>query len=104
MTSTERGVISLRKDFFWSDMLHYRKTYEFAQRLWTNADTPQKQAFALGWICHCATDVTGHSFVNSKCGGPYRTHWQRHHLIENHMDCSAYDSQHGSVEPYGEYD
>jgi hypothetical protein len=90
--------------FFWSDMFHYRKTYEFAQRLWTNADTPQKQAYALGWMSHCAVDVTGHSFVNSKCGGPYRTHWQRHHLIENHMDAYAYDAQHGGIEPYGAYD
>jgi hypothetical protein len=90
--------------FFWSDTFHYRKTYEFAQRLWTLADTPQKQAFALGWISHCATDVTGHPFTNAKCGGPYRTHWQRHHLIENHMDAYAYDAQHGSKEPYGEFD
>jgi hypothetical protein len=90
--------------FFWSDMFHYRKTYEFAQRLWLNAETPQQKAFALGWMSHCATDVTGHSFVNAKCGGPYRDHWQRHHLIENHMDACAYDSQHGGIEPYGEYD
>jgi hypothetical protein len=90
--------------FFWSDMLHYRKTYEFAQRLWTNATTEQQMAFALGWMTHCATDVTGHAFTNAKCGGPYRTHWQRHHLVENHMDAHAYDSQHGSTEPYGELD
>lgn len=93
--------------FFWSDMFHYRKTYEFAQRLWTNAASSPNdglKAYALGWMSHCATDVTGHSFVNSKCGGPYRTHWQRHHLIENHMDARAYDAQHGGVEPYGEFD
>jgi hypothetical protein len=23
-------------------------------------------------------------------GGPFRTHWQRHHLVENHMDCYWY--------------
>ncbi len=89
--------------FFWSDMFHYRKTFEFAQALYKNATTDQHRAFALGWMSHCATDVTGHSFVNSKAGGPYRVHWQRHHLVENHMDAKAYDAQHGT-EPYGELD
>jgi hypothetical protein len=89
--------------FFWSDMLHYRKTYDFAHRLWTdavaNGDDGQK-AFALGWMSHLATDVTGHCFVNEKCGGPYRLHWQRHHLIENHMDAKVYDSEHGGQDCY----
>jgi len=88
--------------FFWSDMFHYRKTYTFAQKLFENAANDQQRAFALGWMSHCATDVTGHSFVNAKCGGPYRLHWQRHHLIENHMDAHVYNTQHGGVEPYGE--
>ncbi len=90
--------------FFWSDMFHYRKTYEFARALFDNAKNEQHKAFALGWMSHCATDVTGHSFVNEKCGGPYRLHWQRHHVIENHMDALVYDSQHGGNEPYGELD
>lgn len=47
-------------------------------------------AYALGWICHVGTDVIAHSFVNEHCGGPFRTHWQRHHLIENHMDAWNY--------------
>ena len=67
--------------FFWSDMLHYRKTYEFAHELWKSATTDAQKAFALGWMTHLATDVTGHCFVNEKCGGPYRLHWQRHHLV-----------------------
>ena len=46
----------------------------------------QLLAFALGWVCHVGTDVIEHSFVNEQCGGPFRTHWQRHHLIENHID------------------
>lgn len=82
--------------FFWSDMLHYRKTYEFAHALWKNASTDAQKAFALGWMTHLATDVTGHCFVNEKCGGPYRLHWQRHHLVENHMDAKVYDSEHGA--------
>ena len=96
-------------NFFWSDMFHYRKTYAFASQLFQDAAaspaaSEQLQAFALGWISHCATDVTGHPFVNAKSGGPYRLHWQRHHLIENHMDAVVYDAQHGGVEPYGELD
>ena len=89
-------------------MFHYRKTYAFAKKLDEianeNGGSEQHKAFALGWMSHCATDVTGHSFVNEKCGGPFRLHWQRHHLVENHMDSHVYDSQHGGVEPYGELD
>jgi hypothetical protein len=96
-------------NFYWSDMFHYRKTYQFAKQLFKNAASDQNnseqfRAFALGWISHCATDVTGHSFVNEKCGGPWRLHWQRHHLVENHMDALVYDGLHGGIEPYGELD
>src|SRR5262249_55895780 len=75
--------------FVWSDMFHYRKTYQFARQLYANAlladdslpagepsRVPKQQAFALGWMSHCATDVAAHPFTNAKCGGPYRTHWQ----------------------------
>jgi hypothetical protein len=78
-------------EFYWSDMFHYRSTYEFAHKLFVNADTEQKKAFALSWMTHCATDATGHPFVNEKVGGPWRLHWQRHHLVENHMDARVYD-------------
>jgi hypothetical protein len=93
--------------FFWSDMLHYRQTYRFGAELWQRAaaesDPVQKgrfQAFALGWISHLATDVTGHAFVNEKAGGPYRLHWQRHHLVENHMDAQVYGHDHGGQPIY----
>jgi hypothetical protein len=106
--------------FYWSDMFHYRRTYTFAWRLLADAtaardaarasgdqdgvnDAEARMAFALGWICHCATDVTGHSFTNSKCGGPYRLHWQRHHLIENHMDAQNYQAGHGAGSFYEMY-
>lgn len=98
--------------FFWSDMLHYRQTYRFGAELWKRASDPtvvpdadaraRFQAFALGWISHLATDVTGHSFVNEKAGGPYRLHWQRHHLVENHMDALVYNSDHGTQSIYQE--
>jgi len=82
------------QDFFWSDMLHYRKTSNFGISLWTHANEQNDdklRAYALGYITHLATDTAGHPFVNEKCGGPFRTHWQRHHLVENHMDAQTYD-------------
>jgi hypothetical protein len=91
------------KTFFWSDIFHYRKTYEFGRHLWTKANeagNDRYKAFALGWMSHLATDVTGHAFVNEKCGGPYRLHWQRHHLIENHIDAKVYDSERGTQSRY----
>lgn len=104
--------------FFWSDMFHYRKTYQFARRLYANAlradedlpagepsRVPKQQAFALGWMSHCAADVAAHPFTNAKCGGPYRTHWQRHHVIENHMDAFVYGTTPGRPGPnYGAID
>ncbi|HYW73989.1 MAG TPA: zinc dependent phospholipase C family protein [Pyrinomonadaceae bacterium] len=97
------------KDFFWSDMLHYRKTSAFGNALWVIAEARANQgdddaqlwserlkAYALGYITHLATDTTGHPFVNEKAGGPFRTHWQRHHLVENHIDAKTYDDLHGT--------
>jgi hypothetical protein len=79
--------------YFWSDMLHYRNTGQFARALWRNAEkvnSDQARAYALGYMTHVGTDVTGHAFVNSISGGPFRLHWQRHHLVENHMDAFWY--------------
>lgn len=102
--------------FYWSDVFHYRRTYQFAFTLFRQAkadldaatdDTARQNAearlaFAVGWLSHCATDVAGHPFTNAKCGGPYRDHWQRHHLIENHIDAQNYTNDRpGPL--YGEY-
>jgi hypothetical protein len=124
MTSgTQKGYAD--SAFLWSDMFHYRKTYQFARQLYANAlradddlahggtsavakpaeepsRVPKQQAFALGWMSHCATDVAAHPFTNAKCGGPFRTHWQRHHVIENHMDAFIYNTLHGNMP--GNYD
>ena len=95
---------------FWSDILHYRETYRFAAALWQRARDEEEisdpvlrgrfQAYALGWMSHLATDVIGHGFVNQKVGGPYRLHWQRHHLVENHMDAQVYNTNHGTQTIY----
>ena len=59
-----------------------------------------QQAFALGWMSHCGTDVMGHAFTNAKSGGPFRLHWQRHHLVENHFDSHCYSTRHGGQTHY----
>jgi hypothetical protein len=93
--------------FYWSDMFHYRRTYQFPYTLFRQAlrardsattdeerlDADARVAFAVGWMSHCATDVAGHPFTNAKAGGPYRDHWQRHHLVENHMDSQNYSAR-----------
>jgi hypothetical protein len=101
--------------FLWSDMLHYRKTGQFARELWRQADTwdqrgepdaalwrDRMRAYALGYITHIGTDVTGHPFTNEKSGGPFRTHWQRHKVVENHMDARVYDNEHGNDAAWSE--
>jgi len=108
------------KLFFWSDMFHYRRTNEFACDLFRRAVAngyddesgrvdkdpnaafgyEQGIAYALGWMTHIGTDVTGHAFVNEKAGGPYRLHWPRHHLVENHMDGFNCNARQGSDKFY----
>jgi len=92
--------------FYWSDMLHYRRTSQMAQALLRRAEQmitvnkaqgEQFLAYALGYACHLGVDVVGHSFVNEQAGGPYRTHWQRHHLVENHLDAWVYSQTTGGT-------
>lgn len=110
------------RDFLWSDMLHYRKTGRFGQELWEMANAWESRAdpndlvaveaariwaerlraYALGYITHLATDVTGHPFTNEKSGGPFRTHWQRHKLVENHIDARVYVIEHGDEAQWSE--
>ncbi len=87
------------QSLLWGDVVHYRRTTEIGRRLIEQAEAmrsvsddqfEQMLAFALGWITHVGTDTIGHSFVNEQCGGPFRNHPQRHHLIENHIDAWNY--------------
>ncbi|WP_170133107.1 zinc dependent phospholipase C family protein [Arthrobacter livingstonensis] len=103
--------------FLWSDMTHYRRTSMVPARMIAHArdmlrsddaatreHADQLIAFALGWVCHVGTDVVAHSFVNEQCGGPFRTHWQRHHLIENHIDAFNYEqTKPGGLLPADEF-
>jgi hypothetical protein len=78
-------------NWFWFDFLHYRRTGTFARRLIANATTPRQKAYALGYLSHVATDVTGHAYVNQVVGAPYRLNVQRHVTAENFMDTWAFD-------------
>ena len=90
------------QSFVWGDTLHYRRTSGMARALIEQAerirvDDPahperfeQALSFAMGWISHVGLDTIGHAFVNEQCGGPFRNHPQRHHLIENHIDAWNY--------------
>jgi hypothetical protein len=106
--------------FLWSDMTHYRRTSAICQSLVHQAELQrdgtkegeerfeQFLAFSLGYITHIGTDTIAHSFVNEQCGGPYRDHPTRHHLIENHIDAWNY-AQSGDggtipTDPWGKTD
>jgi len=89
------------KLFLWSDMSHYRRPSALCQSLIKQVrdleekglkeESEQFLAFTLGYITHLGTDTVAHAFVNEQCGGPYRNHPQRHHLIENHIDSFNYE-------------
>ena len=88
------------KLFLWSDMSHYRRPSALCQALMRQVDalaadgkseeSEQFLAFSLGYITHLGIDTVAHSFVNEQCGGPYRNHPARHHLIESHIDSFNY--------------
>ncbi|GMT48116.1 MAG: hypothetical protein IEMM0007_1682 [bacterium] len=80
-------------DWYWFDMLHYRKSGEFARNLIKHADTDKKKAYAYGYLSHIATDVIGHSFVNQIVGAPYRSNVWRHVTVENYMDTWKFSKQ-----------
>ena len=77
-------------DWYWFDIWHYRRTGRFASTLWSLAQGDDDlMRYAVGYGTHIGGDVAGHPFVNSIVGGPYRSHWHRHHLIENWIDAWA---------------
>jgi len=75
------------KDWYWFDMLHYRRTGLFAKGMVRAGQlTPRQRAFAYGYLSHVAADVVGHPYVNSIVGAPYRLNVQRHVTAENFQD------------------
>lgn len=83
-------------EWWWFDTMHIRRTGQFLRELFVNSkEFSMERAFALGYLTHYTTDVVGHSFVNAVSGGPYRTHGQRHKVVENHQDVWAYNKYAG---------
>ncbi len=80
-------------EWYWFDMLHYRRTGRFARELVNSARTgsARQRAYAFGYLSHVSTDVVGHGFVNQVVGAPYRLNVQRHVTVENYMDVWAYN-------------
>lgn len=84
----------------WLDYLHHRGTGRFARALIARAKQsgdPEQMAYAAGWLSHVTADVVGHAYVNQAVGGPWRTHYQRHHIQENFMDVWTYGFYNGGV-------
>ncbi len=76
--------------WYWFDFLHDRRTGQFASTMWKMAQGDKDlMRYCLGYASHIGVDVVGHSFVNAVVGGPYRTHWHRHKLVENWIDAYA---------------
>jgi hypothetical protein len=80
----------LEDEWYWIDMLHDRRPGQFCSKMWSLAQGDDDlMRYCLGYASHIGTDVVGHPFVNAIVGGPYRTHWHRHKLIENWIDAYA---------------
>jgi hypothetical protein len=85
------------KNWNWLDYTHHRYTGAFTKRLIAHAKASgdaSLQAYAYGWLSHVTADVVGHAYVNLAVGGPWRTHFQRHHLQENFMDVWSWGFYH----------
>ncbi|HEY43860.1 MAG TPA: zinc dependent phospholipase C family protein [Anaerolineae bacterium] len=84
------------REWYWFDMLHYRRTGQFARNLVNSANSCREKAFAFGYLSHIATDVTGHPFVNEIAGTTYRLNVHRHVTAENYQDSWKYSQYYKS--------
>ncbi len=84
-------------EWYWFDMLHYRRTGPFADQLVSNSASNSQKAYSYGYLTHIATDVVGHAFVNQVVGGPYRMNVQKHVMVENYMDTWAFNNYYQEI-------
>lgn len=77
-------------DWWWMDILHYRRTVPFALKLKELATTPVMRSYALGYMSHVAADITGHPYINTLVGGGFRNHALRHMVVEGLVDVKAW--------------
>lgn len=76
--------------WYWFDTWHYRRTGRLASTMWKLAQGDDDlMRYVIGYGSHIGCDVGGHPFVNAVVGGPYRSFWHRHHLVENWIDAYA---------------
>lgn len=80
-------------NWWWMDMLHYRKTATFAYEMLNKAIGSVQQSYARGYMTHVAGDIAGHPFINSLVGGPFRNHAFRHMVLETLADTWLWDYQ-----------
>ncbi|MBY5318573.1 hypothetical protein HFN01_35755 [Rhizobium leguminosarum] len=85
-------------EWWWMDLLHYRKTGAFAADLLSNARGPVQTSYARGYMTHVGGDVSGHPFINSLVEGPFRNHAYRHLVLETLSDTWLWENQgHGDI-------
>lgn len=81
-------------DWWWVDLLHYRRTGTFAAHLLGTATTPLLNAFSAGYMTHLAGDIAGHPYINALVGGPFRTNVIRHIVMERVVDAWVWNRYH----------
>lgn len=80
-------------NWWWMDMLHYRRTATFAYTLINKAETDIQKSYAQGYMTHVAGDISGHPFINALVGGPFRNHAFRHMVLETLADTWLWNQQ-----------
>lgn len=78
-------------NWWWMDLLHYRRTGEFASKLLSSASTRAQVSYARGYMTHVAGDICGHPFINNLVQGPFRSHAYRHLVVETLADTWLWD-------------
>lgn len=68
------------------DLIHWKKTGQFAKTLIDKATGDEQLAYAYGWLVGYTAHVCASPFLNSAAGGPSRTQWSRQRFVRNYVD------------------
>lgn len=80
-------------EWWWMDMLHYRRSGSYARSLLDLAKSPVQASYARGYLTHVGGDICGHPYINALVGGPFRNHAYRHIVLETLVDVRLWHSQ-----------